>query len=633
MQQLRIFRVAILLTLTSTIYGQGDLQLCPGGLITTVDPKWVPIPPRFEAVTEMISENQLLEISQAFSLQRDSIMMSSREGPFSFYYDFITNEQFQVANLVLGSNALPQCARQVIQPDSETSVIQPRSYLVKPSALLGYDARNQPNPHWGVQYIGSEDLRGFPTNKFKACFYLDDIKSTVSAVYYAADPLKFQFGRRQNQSIILRMEVKLRSDSGRQESYDYNVFSFRTNIGRREERRALDIPEGVYCPNRTSTVNIPENIPDRLSANSELFSPAAGGSILSTHGLYDDEFQLTRFDIWMADPYGSSRWDHYSEIHDFAVGLKYQYNYTTSECNVNELQAGIGSDAETVEGNQNVLQLASVQHLWLLDDATFQYSGEKRCHHHIWCHVWIAEKVLPNKTIQYREWYWASRINDEPLREFIPMKLAVRAYTNNTVIYSVEIQLFNYRRRPMTIFEVDYSLAACYRALGPSNGYNVAVLSFDIDNSKNYAVLNNINYLRLQIFERLAITLRVRPTRISNLNVDKNSNNITVTFTLLDAPPRTGPVEFPLKEESLDKLVERLESAIDANSFTFRAKLGSTTVRLRAHPRSLNVPHRSTIVKTVSSGKTITGLWIGLIIVGILIGAIGGFIALGHFAK
>jgi hypothetical protein len=28
--------------------------------------------------------------------------------------------------------------------------------------------------------------------------------------------------------------------------------------------------------------------------------------------------------------------------------------------------------------------------------------------------------------------------------------------------------LFNYRLNPMTIFEIDYTLADCYRALGPA---------------------------------------------------------------------------------------------------------------------------------------------------------------------
>jgi hypothetical protein len=28
--------------------------------------------------------------------------------------------------------------------------------------------------------------------------------------------------------------------------------------------------------------------------------------------------------------------------------------------------------------------------------------------------------------------------------------------------------IFNFRRNPMTIFEIDYTLAECYRALGPA---------------------------------------------------------------------------------------------------------------------------------------------------------------------
>jgi hypothetical protein len=163
--------------------------------------------------------------------------------------------------------------------------------------------------------------------------------------------------------------------------------------------------------------------------------------------------------------------------------------------------------------------------------------------------------------------------------------------------------------------------------------WNIGVLSFKIANDKNYTVFENFNYLRLHIFETLIFALFVRPVRIANLFVDQDATDIIVTFTLLDAPPRTGPVEEPLKEASLDTLIERLNSIIDANGLAFRTKAGARQHVLRARPKSLNVNHRSTENKSKTTGPRITGLWIGFIIAGIVIGAIVAFFAFEKFSK
>ncbi|CAF3881029.1 unnamed protein product, partial [Rotaria sordida] len=240
----------------------------------------------------------------------------------------------------------------------------------------------------------------------------------------------------------------------------------------------------------------------------------------------------------------------------------------------------------------------------------------------------------PNGTVQHREWYWSSTINGDPVQQSTPMKMVLKSYVNSVPVYSFEIAVFNFRRRPMTIFEIDFALADCYRALGPGENFSLAVLSFKIGNDKQYPVFQNLNYLRLHIFETLMFTLFVRPIRISNLVVDKDDNDILVTFTLLDVPPRTGPVENPLKEASLDKLIERLDAVINSNGLAFRGRYDTKQVVLRARSNSLNVEHttaRQTIYK--SSGPKITGLWIGFIIAGLVIGAIGGFLIFAKLAK
>jgi len=163
--------------------------------------------------------------------------------------------------------------------------------------------------------------------------------------------------------------------------------------------------------------------------------------------------------------------------------------------------------------------------------------------------------------------------------------------------------------------------------------FNLSVLTFKIANDKKYPVFQNLNFLRLHIWETLIFTMFIRPIRISNLIVDQDDTDILVTFTLLDAPPRTGPVEIPLIESSLDSLVERLTKIIDSNGLAFRARYGTKQVVLRARANSLNVAHRSTRQELLSSGPLITGLWIGCSVVGLLIGGISSFFLFQKLAK
>jgi len=621
------------LVLVSIINAQVDLGLCPDGPTTPIpDPKWRTIPHRFEIVTEYVANNEIMELSQAFSPQRDAIASASSFGPLNVYWNFVTNEQFSVLTAIINNQPVPQCLRQEISVDSETSVVQPNTLLLKPSVLLGFDPRNQPNPSWGIRFEKNDSLRGIPTNIFKSCFYVTDIKATVAVTYHVSDVTLFHAYLPANESILLKLDVQVKNQAGKSDAYTYNIFRYTPNPSRREERQALETPAGVFCPNRKPTLPVPTNIPERVSSNSEAFVAEANRSIFSTHGLYDIEFQFTRSDVWFPDPQGGPTWGHFTEMHDFATGLSYQYIHATRQCSVRDITPDF-NDAVPVQGNPNLVQMGAAQHLFLMDDIIYHYTGEKRCHDRVWCHVWIGEKPLPNNTIQHREWYWASSINGEPVQQSFPMKLILKTYVGGAPINSYEMNIFNYRRNPMTILEIDYTLSDCYRALGPAENYNIAVLSFVINNDKNYPVFQNLNYLRLYIYETLSFTLFVRPIRLANLVVDKDGSNITVTFTLLDAPPRTGPVENPLNETKLDPLIERLNSVIDSNALVFRAKSDAKQVTLRALPKSLNIKYRSSEINWKSTGPRITGFWIGFIVVGLLLGAIGGFFVFQKLAK
>ncbi|CAF0926059.1 unnamed protein product [Rotaria sp. Silwood1] len=151
--------------------------------------------------------------------------------------------------------------------------------------------------------------------------------------------------------------------------------------------------------------------------------------------------------------------------------------------------------------------------------------------------------------------------------------------------------------------------------------------------------------------------------------VDNDGDDILVTFILLDATPRTGPVEVPLHEASLTTSIQRLRTVIDVNNLVFRVKYGTNEAILQARNNSLQVIYTSsdqnvnqcvnqTFVTTQNpdeclgtttqqnqnldkgidivykgSGPLITGLWVGFIVLGTLIGIVGGVFVLKRFFK
>ena len=331
-----------------------------------------------------------------------------------------------------------KCVRQVLSDSSQTSVLVPGTLYLKPSVVLGFNPRNQKDNTRVMTYQGNATVRGYPADVFTSCFYVQDIAATVYAVYYVLDETRFFSTGYDNQSVVLQFNVEIQSNTLPKQIFSYNIFRYVPNPNPREQRQSLETPAGVFCTGRVPGLAVPKNIPDRVSSNIESSFPQANSSIFSTHSLYDIESEFTRFDVWYPDPAGGTTWGHYTEIHDFALGLKFQYDQRTHRCAVNDIDSN-SADAVTVDGQPNLLQMGTPQHLFLLDDITYQYTGEKPCRDRVFCHVWMGEKSLGNNTVQRREWYWAFSVNDQILTHWLPMKLVLKKYVNDIFVNSYEL--------------------------------------------------------------------------------------------------------------------------------------------------------------------------------------------------
>ena len=80
MRQLGICVIIISLILANAIDDDIDQSLCPNGATKGLDPQWRKIPSRFEIMTELVSKIEVAGLSQAFSTQRDAVVMDTQFG-------------------------------------------------------------------------------------------------------------------------------------------------------------------------------------------------------------------------------------------------------------------------------------------------------------------------------------------------------------------------------------------------------------------------------------------------------------------------------------------------------------------------------------------------------------------------
>ncbi|CAF1158382.1 unnamed protein product [Didymodactylos carnosus] len=515
-----------------TIVKAQQFSICAGGQPTSVqDPRWYSVPSRFEIIGEITMADGAFEVSQTFSANRDAIYLTIRGQTIQHYYYYDTNEYFTISHFVLDDILTPICARTAITDQFATSNIS--QTVVKPSILLGYDSRNNENQQWGTRFQKETTIRGIPVDVFQACFYVPDIQTTIEATYYIS----------------------------------------------------------IFCRNRTNTLGLPKNLPDRLSINTELLIPFNNYSIVSGHETYDKHFQFVKYDVYLSNQ------QHQTEIHDYNTGLTYRYEHQTKRCTVGNITTS-SNDAVAVDDHPNFVRMRDGPDFLLLNDIDFHYAGIRQCRDHVQCHVWIGEKPHPdNKGFEHREWYWAFEVNNIQLSEFVPLKMIISELNfEGKKLSSVEVSMFNFNRNPNTIYEIDRTLADCYRAMGPSNGYNYVVILFKLNNDKQYPVQQNIRYLQLQIWQTMTSVLNLRPIRLSNILIDPINKDLLVSMTLLDVPPTFGPVENPINELKVNIILEQMHRLINNNELAFRAKYDTKEVLLRVRPQSLGV--------LLSSGET-----------------------------
>jgi hypothetical protein len=401
-----MFRMLVILAavclLNQFINGQEiDLTICPGGLTNAPsDPRWpTNIPNRFEFVSEISTDVETFEMKQLFlGPYRDVIHFHDHDLDLRTYYDFETNE-------VLIINRELKCDRAGIRPTEYLSFIA--SQIVKPSVLFGFDGRNNVNNAFNTRYVGHATIRdGIRAKVFQSCFYLAEENLTINATYYLSEP-KAQGQRTNSATDFVQVDVLSKNYP-----YTFNIIRFVPNPS-----LAIHTPAGVYCPNRTNTKELPENLPSHLSYHAEAYSLKTRdtrGRIESLNRLLDEKLEFERTDYILGKvvtPAPPS-----TAFIDYATNLSYLYTRDTQQCTVMNISR------PSMETTSEILfQIGTT------DDSTgLQYTGMTDCaRENVQCHRWIIQRDM-GAIVQQYEWYWSARYNQLDLQDSIPIKMNIR---------------------------------------------------------------------------------------------------------------------------------------------------------------------------------------------------------------
>jgi hypothetical protein len=397
-----MFRALLLLTLCLLFEiswcQDVDLTICPNGLTTAPsDSPWpMMIPNHFEFSSEISTEFETFEVTQLFlGPYKDAIFFHDYKSKSQTYSDFETNER-----LIINENM--ECERNVIQSNEYLSFSN--GQVVKPSILLGFDGRHNYNNAFYTRYLGTATIRdGISTQKFQSCFYLTEENLTINATYYISQPPPDQVTIN-NIPDFVQIDV-LSNNFG----YTFNVIRFVS-----PHALAIRTPSGVYCPDRTNTKQIPQNLPSRLFIHAEVYTPKnsdSASTIESYNRLLDETLKFELSDYSSGQMSSSSSPSR--SLIDYATNLTYLYTRETEQCEAMNI-----STISMPSTNEILIQFGAPN-----NSIQFIYTGMTNCgREHVQCHRWIGQRDI-NTYIQKYEWYWTAKYNDIDLQESIPIKV------------------------------------------------------------------------------------------------------------------------------------------------------------------------------------------------------------------
>lgn len=476
------------------------------------------------------------------------------------------------------------------------------------------------------KWINRTSIRGIPCNLWRSCDYWASRNATMVVDWYFSVP-----GRTSTEDlkqVPIRCHVKgwvTGNQNGNNRSFEhfYDFMDFKTML---TNTKVFMTPEGVYCPNRNTTKQLP--VPARAFHFTAEILDLIGNRIGRIKEWYDYNLNLVRFDSTPMSPSQFGQ-NPLTQIHDFNTGVAYIIDNFRGNCSVANISS-MGFDVRNSDPTH--VRIRSSKEFFYFDKTKYNYEGQKMARG-ILCDVWITQRNdWPTKgagAISTWEWYFATSGYTADLPDHLsfgmPIMLEMTAPKLNVhAIYNI----YAYDEQRPVVWDYDigqcfnYTVRKDFQLLIPGN-FSKYVYP-NIDDFK-YALLKSIKN-KGSIISSL---------RVNNIQVDSADNHdILVSFTILDRPPPIGDVIRPKQEADLVTVTEKLRKAINNGSLTISLNVGSgRPITMNAKPNSLvsgtkytthtyyrQVQGPATITTSQYSGGAMAGLAVGMVVLFCLLG-------------
>ncbi|XP_025083949.1 uncharacterized protein LOC112557987 [Pomacea canaliculata] len=408
-------------------------------------------------------------------------------------------------------------------------------------------------------YLGVLQTDGVIAEAWRACIYMDSLDATFNATWY------FTANNSWTSTIGLQsplwLEVTGRVGGANAHDFDH-VYTFTEYKPGSVPATELETPPGVYCENRINTKPLP-NITDNFSYRTEIVDTATKYiNFMSEYYYLQMRVSEYEYQPETGSPYGSNP---IRRLHDFRTGVAYIMDTVLGNCTVTPISK-LSADATAADSVH--VRMKNEREFFSFNNK-FTYAGQ-RVARDIDCDVWVSVKDdwpanQPFET--HWEWYFATaawlELAGYQYEALLPVMLRITAQAFDPPFERI-YHIYDYREGELN--NRDFDISTCFN--------KTHRVEYIVTFPGNYSIFvaPSLTDFRDQFLVTTTSICQVSYLRVARTRVDYDSNNIYVSFSLLDQAPIAGDVQQSEPEASLQEAGDRLQSAINNGYFLSRCQ-------------------------------------------------------------
>ncbi|XP_013409792.1 uncharacterized protein LOC106173269 [Lingula anatina] len=495
-------------------------------------------------------------------------------------------------------------------------------------------------------YVGPATVRGIPVDHWTTCVHAPAFNITVTMDYYFNRP---EYKTSSGDVVPVRLAINGTSPNTRDPSgklqpgshefrHNYEFIYYKPGA---MDPTIFQTPKGVVCPGRINIKSLP-NITDQFTLDGETVHQSSK-SVDMIKEFYDFSAKMFRFDRKLK--HSTRRWNrnmtakygaaNLKFIHDYNAGLEYVIDKEKGNCTIHPIPL-LAWDGEQMPDHHH-LRMKHSYEMWegqMFNNLNTSYEGQRMIRD-IPADVWVTsfpsrwnKSHFVTSEVYFTPANWTYTVENNENETIVPVATWMKFGSGNKS-YEFFMNIFEfYNGHPD---EDSFDISSCYDQPKQKQGMVFRVVGNYLD-----LVYEKKRPLLKAVKNAIAKTANISSIRVHDIFFDQtNVNYVDVWFTLLEKPTVTGDVLNGTKDNtSLSAAKANLEKAVKNNMVITVTYDDQKIKNLKVRQGSLLTsedaldPRVSPKYIYTTQGFTagaMAGLGVGMIVLGLLIGAAGAF--------